>query len=240
MDDVRIATTVLSTSLVMFISGFMLGIYSIRGYLISPALADERRHNLHDAVESDESDVDEDDTILDHAPNWANGEEADRRQGLRAVEPVVEDKKKEKSSKSKTGLKTPVNDPKEQEECKLVLVVRTDLGMTKGKIAAQCGHATLACYKSLLKAAQKDPQGAAARLLRRWETHGQAKIALQTKGGEDDLLELMGTAHSVGITAEVIADAGRTQIAGGSLTVLGVGPAPRSEVDKITGHLKLL
>ncbi|KAK3321438.1 peptidyl-tRNA hydrolase PTH2-domain-containing protein [Cercophora scortea] len=237
MDDVRTATTVLSTSLVMFISGFMLGIYSIRGYLISPALADERRHNLHDAVESDESDVDEDDTILDHAPNWANGEEADRRQGLRAVEPAaVEEKKKKKSSKSKTPV---VDDPKEKEECKLVLVVRTDLGMTKGKIAAQCGHATLACYKTLLKAAQKDPQGAAARLLKRWENHGQAKIALQIKG-EDDLLGLMGTAHSLGVTAEVIADAGRTQIAGGSLTVLGVGPAPRSEIDKITGHLKLL
>lgn len=31
------------------------------------------------------------------------------------------------------------------------LVVRTDLGMSSGKIAAQCGHATLACYKALVK-----------------------------------------------------------------------------------------
>ena len=38
------------------------------------------------------------------------------------------------------------------EEQKLVLVVRTDLGMTKGKIAAQCSHATLACFKTLQKA----------------------------------------------------------------------------------------
>ena len=37
--------------------------------------------------------------------------------------------------------------PSSTEEHKLVLVVRTDLGMGKGKIAAQCGHATLACYK---------------------------------------------------------------------------------------------
>mgnify|MGYP000403838077 CR=1 FL=1 len=37
------------------------------------------------------------------------------------------------------------------EECKMVLVVRTDLKMDKGKIAAQCGHATLACYKAAMK-----------------------------------------------------------------------------------------
>jgi PTH2 family peptidyl-tRNA hydrolase len=57
---------------------------------------------------------------------------------------------------------------------------------------------------------------------------------------EDELLELMGKARSLGVTAEVIQDAGRTQIDPGSLTVLGVGPAPKSVVDKITGHLKLL
>lgn len=35
-------------------------------------------------------------------------------------------------------------------------------------------------------------------------------------------------------------DAGRTQIAAGSLTVLAIGPAPVKEVDAVTGHLKLL
>lgn len=106
-------------------------------------------------------------------------------------------------------------------------------------MAAQCGHATLACYKALLRESQKKPDGAAAQLLRRWERHGQAKIAVQTKS-QDEMLELMGKARSLGVTAEVIADAGRTQIDPGSLTVLGVGPAPKSVVDQITGHLKLL
>jgi PTH2 family peptidyl-tRNA hydrolase len=54
------------------------------------------------------------------------------------------------------------------------------------------------------------------------------------------MMELMGRALSLGIVAEVIADAGRTQIASGSHTVLGVGPAPKSIVDKVTGGLKLL
>ena len=58
--------------------------------------------------------------------------------------------------------------------------------------------------------------------------------------GQDEILALMGVAQSLGITAEVVADAGRTQIEAGSLTVLGIGPAPKSMVDKVTGHLKLL
>lgn len=42
--------------------------------------------------------------------------------------------------------------------------------MTKGKIAAQCGHAAVAAYK----AARKQPK-----ILRAWDESGQAKIALK-------------------------------------------------------------
>jgi len=106
-------------------------------------------------------------------------------------------------------------------------------------MAAQCSHATLACYKTLLRKSQKAPSSPEAKLLQRWENRGQAKIAVQVRS-EDELLELMGIARSLGLTAEVIQDAGRTQIEAGSMTVLGVGPAPKSLVDKVTGHLKLL
>ena len=51
---------------------------------------------------------------------------------------------------------------------------------------------------------------------------------------------LQATAFSLGVVAEVIQDAGRTQIAPGSHTVLGIGPAPKSVIDRITGTLKLL
>ncbi|KAL2259487.1 hypothetical protein VTK26DRAFT_6828 [Humicola hyalothermophila] len=225
------SAVVVTTSIVAFISGFGLGVYAIRGWLISPELAAERHANLHDPVESEESDVDEEESLLDHAPNWANGVEADRRQGLRASA-----QQQQSSSSSGPALRFNPN-----EECKLVLVVRTDLGMTKGKIAAQCSHATLACYKALLAAAQSSSSSSstAAKLLRQWERHGQAKIAVQVKS-EEELLVLQAKARSLGITAEVICDAGRTQIASGSRTVLGVGPAPKSVVDQVTGELKLL
>ena len=100
-----------------------------------------------------------------------------------------------------------------------------------GKIAAQCGHATLACYKTLLR--QDSP------VLKRWEHYGQAKVALQVKS-EEELETMQATALSLGICAQIIHDAGRTQIASGSATVLGVGPAPKSQIDIVTGHLKLL
>ncbi|KAL2116628.1 hypothetical protein VTJ04DRAFT_8796 [Mycothermus thermophilus] len=254
---------VVTTSLVAFISGFGLGVYSIRGWLfVSPELAAQRRANFTDPVESEESDVDEAECLLDHAPNWANGEEADRRQGLRASakEGAVDKFSATGAVEGKGGGQEGVGEVKwdENEECKLVLVVRTDLGMSKGKIAAQCSHATLACYKTLLRraaqaqAAQQaqqarqqmqnaslDSAAAAARILRQWERLGQAKVAVQVKG-EDELLALQRKARSLGIAAEVIMDAGRTQIASGSRTVLGVGPAPKRIVDLVTGGLKLL
>ncbi|UPK93441.1 hypothetical protein LCI18_004376 [Fusarium solani-melongenae] len=215
---------ILTTAFTALVTGYIFGVWTIRGYLISPDLVEERRRALHDPEESDESDVDEDDSLLDHAPNWANGPDADRRQGLK----VAEEKKAEKKEE-------PVVQDN-GEECKLVLVVRTDLGMTKGKIAAQCSHATLACYKTLLRAPANSPQ---RKILARWERLGQAKIAVQVKS-QEDILELRRKARSLGLTAEVIQDAGRTQIEAGSMTVLGVGPAPRSVVDQVTGGLKLL
>ncbi|KAJ9618576.1 peptidyl-tRNA hydrolase [Exophiala oligosperma] len=119
-----------------------------------------------------------------------------------------------------------------KEEVKLVLAVRTDLGMGKGKIAAQCSHATLACYKYLVNHPSSAP------LLKRWEWGGQPKIAVQAKS-EEELETLQAQAMSLGLCARIIHDAGRTQIAAGSATVLGV-LGPKSVVDQVTGQLKLL
>ncbi|KAL8717767.1 MAG: hypothetical protein Q9225_005014 [Loekoesia sp. 1 TL-2023] len=149
-----------------------------------------------------------------------------------------------------------------KEECKLVLVVRTDLGMGKGmlaiipslpssfsmycihtdfpstnigKIAAQCSHATLACYRVLSNTFPTSLNP----VLKQWERMGQAKVVVQAKN-EEELETLQAQALSLGLCAQIVHDAGRTQIASGSATVLGVGPGPKSVVDQVTGGLKLL
>lgn len=144
-----------------------------------------------------------------------------------------EDGEEEKESGPEDGEIWPYDSNKE--ECKLVLVVRTDLGMGKGKIAAQCAHAALACYKNLSTPTPTSTHP----LLTRWETAGQPKIALQVPT-LPQLHLLESQAQKLGLCACVIHDAGRTQVASGSATVLGIGPGPRSVVDRVTGGLKLL
>ena len=64
-------------------------------------------------------------------------------------------------------------------------------------------------------------------------------MALQCRS-EEELLTLQAQALSLGLCARIIHDAGRTQIAAGSMTVLGIGPGPKGVVDRVTGGLKLL
>ena len=52
--------------------------------------------------------------------------------------------------------------------------------------------------------------------------------------------DLAAKASSLGMPTYIVCDAGRTQIAAGSQTVLAIGPAPKSLVDQVTGHLRLL
>lgn len=114
---------------------------------------------------------------------------------------------------------------------KLVLVVRNDLKMGKGKIAAQCSHAAVAAYKQVK---QKDPGS-----LNQWEILGQPKVVVKVES-EEELLSIAAISRSKGLVTTVIRDAGRTQIAPGSKTVLGVGPARTELVDEVTNHLKLM
>ncbi|XP_042477369.1 peptidyl-tRNA hydrolase 2, mitochondrial-like [Macadamia integrifolia] len=116
------------------------------------------------------------------------------------------------------------------EDFKMVLVVRNDLKMGKGKIAAQCSHATLGLYKKLHHKAPK--------ALNRWEMCGQVKVVLKIES-EEELLVLQKRAKSLKLPTHITVDAGRTQIAPNSRTVMTIlGPADL--VDDVTGGLKLL
>ena len=114
---------------------------------------------------------------------------------------------------------------------KMVLCVNQELSMGKGKIAAQCGHATLGCYK---RAKKQCPSAVAA-----WERTGCAKIALKCLTNAE-LEDIAFRALAKGIPCYLVEDAGRTQIAAGSRTVLGLGPAPVSVFEGVSDHLKLM
>ncbi|KAL4608768.1 peptidyl-tRNA hydrolase 2, mitochondrial [Arapaima gigas] len=118
----------------------------------------------------------------------------------------------------------------ESGEIKMVLVVRNDLKMGKGKVAAQCSHAAVSAYKQVQR---RNPD-----LLKQWEYCGQPKVVVKTPD-EDSLHELLTYAKELGLVVSLIQDAGRTQIAPGSRTVLGIGPGPADLVDRVSGHLKL-
>mmetsp|Transcript_4406 Transcript_4406/g.9769 ORF Transcript_4406/g.9769 Transcript_4406/m.9769 type:complete len:201 (-) Transcript_4406:435-1037(-) len=114
---------------------------------------------------------------------------------------------------------------------KMVLCVNTSLGMGKGKIAAQCGHAAVGCYK---RSHRQCPSALSA-----WEKTGCAKIAVKCPT-EEEMGVIFEKAAQKGLPLYLVEDAGRTQIAAGSRTVLGIGPAPVREFEGITSHLKLM
>ncbi len=111
---------------------------------------------------------------------------------------------------------------------KQAMIVRTDLKMGKGKIAAQCCHGAIGAYK-------KSPQDK----IRKWENEAYAKVVLKVKTKEE-LLELKGLADQKGISSYLVVDAGRTQIPTSSVTVLALGPDEDKIIDEVTGDLKLL
>ena len=115
---------------------------------------------------------------------------------------------------------------------KLIYCVRTDLKMGKGKIAAQVGHATLGIYKKNLREKRDD-------ILEKWANSGEAKIVVKVKT-EREMLQLQRKAEEMKMPTHMVCDAGHTQVAAGSNTVLVIGPEYENRLNMITGHLKLM
>lgn len=75
-------------------------------------------------------------------------------------------------------------------------------------------------------------------LLQSWKRNGQPKVVVKTET-QASLLTLQQHAIKLGLIQSVIKDAGRTQVAPGSITVMAVGPGPKDKIDLVTGSLKL-
>ena len=113
---------------------------------------------------------------------------------------------------------------------KQAIIIRSDLGMGKGKLAAQSSHASLSAYK---KCEREDPSAA-----HEWEEEGQKKIVLKVSS-EEELLSLYEKMKKE-IPCALIRDAGHTQVEPGSITCFGAGPANEAKIDKYCKELKLL
>lgn len=118
-------------------------------------------------------------------------------------------------------------------DLRMLFFVRTDLGMTKGKMAAQVGHAT----QYLIT---KQYLGVPSAPFLEWVQNDSIKICLIVKS-ELDLLTFRNIGNELGINTELVIDKGFTQFKGEPTnTVVGWGPLLKKEHEEYTCHLKLL
>lgn len=115
-----------------------------------------------------------------------------------------------------------------EDRYKMVVMVRMDLGMGIGKIAAQTAHAAVGAYKI-------SPRNT----IQNWENDGCAKIVVKVDS-LSQLEELSKKAWETGIITYTVRDAGRTQVDPGTVTVCAIGPDKTSKINEVTGKLKLL
>lgn len=113
----------------------------------------------------------------------------------------------------------------------MALILRGELRLTAGKAAVQAAHAAILLYE------RAEKHGTPA--LAAWRAEGQKKIALVVPT-LDDLEALERAARARGIPSAWVEDAGFTEVPPGTRTCLGLGPAPASELDAVTGELDLL
>lgn len=111
---------------------------------------------------------------------------------------------------------------------KQVILVRQDLKLAKGKLAAQCAHASVEC---VLKTNRK--------LLESWRKDSGKKVVLRVEN-EKELLKFKTLADDAQLKNALITDAGRTAVSPGTVTCLGIGPDEEKKIDSLTHKLRMV
>lgn len=111
---------------------------------------------------------------------------------------------------------------------KQIILIRQDLKLPKGKACAQVAHASV---QAVLRSDSS--------LVKKWENQGMAKIVLKVKD-EKELIKYFQVAKDEGLTVSLITDAGKTVIAPGTKTCVGIGPDEEENIDAVTSELPLL
>lgn len=128
----------------------------------------------------------------------------------------------------------PISTPKEQPEpdphpfkFKQVILVRTDLKLSPGKLAAQVAHAAVDAFNLTSPLTRKS-----------WLDEGHCKIVLQV-ADETALLHYYTQAQSLGLPTALIRDFGLTEIVPNTTTAVAIGPAPAEAITELTKQLRL-
>jgi len=111
---------------------------------------------------------------------------------------------------------------------KQVILVREDLKLPKGKMAAQVAHAAVEATLNSSKSKVDE-----------WRSEGMMKIVLKV----NDLKELQKyqqLAKAEKLTTAIITDAGHTVVAPGTITCMAIGPDDETKIDKVTSSLKMM
>ena len=111
---------------------------------------------------------------------------------------------------------------------KQVILVRTDLKLSKGKACSQVAHASV---EAVLKS---DKQ-----VIEEWQDQGMKKVILKVDSKEE-LLSFNKKAKALGLKTALIKDAGKTFFNKSTLTCLSIGPDKEGKIDRLTSNLKLL
>jgi PTH2 family peptidyl-tRNA hydrolase len=135
---------------------------------------------------------------------------------------------------------------------KQVIVIRKDLNMRKGKMVAQGAHASLAAVLRTSFNTVHDFKDSALdmdvrvipldEVMDQWLNGTFTKICVSCDSGEElqELYQKVIESDAIEHYA-IIEDVGKTEFNGVvTPTCIAIGPAPSEEIDKITGHLKLL
>lgn len=138
---------------------------------------------------------------------------------------------------------------------KQMIVMRRDLKMRKGKIAAQAGHA---CVEAVLMALAREGRLDEVRVtpdeswvylddsdqeptaLSNWFDAGVAKVCVYVDS-EEELLDLAVRGRELGFIVALIRDAGFTEFHGEpTYTCLAFEPLSADQIDPLTGDLPLM
>jgi PTH2 family peptidyl-tRNA hydrolase len=114
---------------------------------------------------------------------------------------------------------------------KQVIVLRRDLKLGRGKAVVQAAHASVGAYERAVRSHRAWVEA--------WEGEGQRKVAVHVET-LDELVALFERAKRVPLPCFLVADAGLTEVPPGTVTALGIGPAPSELVDRLTGSLPLV